>query len=139
MLTQINTRLALALLLTVMAGCATELPGVRPAGATAMSGTEVVKLIERAVAEGRVFDNGYQGGLSFAFRPDGRLDVTSRFVTNKTVAGRWRVDAEGGRLCTRFEPDPATCAAVYRLSIQPERLYVDVEGGTQRGNTFVMR
>lgn len=127
------------LFLTLAAGCATERPGVRPTDARALTAAELRSVIDRAANEGRVFDDGHDGGLSYAFRADGRLIVTSRFLTRRSVDGRWRIDGAGARLCARFEPDPETCAAVYRLAGAGEGYYVDAEGGTQQANTFVMR
>jgi hypothetical protein len=50
-----------------------------------------------------------------------------------------RGDAQCAQFCTRIELDPKTCARVYRLPSSPERYDLDVDGGTQRANTFVMR
>jgi hypothetical protein len=135
-----NARACLAtILITLCAGCAMDTPGEIPAHASALSTNELLGVIERAAASGRVFDDSNDGGLTFAFQADGRLAVTSRFFTRRVVSGHWRVEGQGARLCTRIEEDAETCARVFRLSSEPERYYVDVEGGTQRANTFAVR
>ncbi|MFN9106735.1 MAG: hypothetical protein ACK5X1_09340 [Betaproteobacteria bacterium] len=50
-----------------------------------------------------------------------------------------QADAQGAQLCTRIELDPKTCTRVYRLPSSPERYDLDIDGSTQRANTFVMR
>ena len=50
-----------------------------------------------------------------------------------------RGDAQGAQLCTCIELDAKTCTRVYRLPSSPERYDLDIGGGTQRANTFVMR
>ena len=126
-------------LLAACCAFADEPPGMPPAGAKALSATELRSLLQRVTADGRLFDDGYDKGLTFAFRPDGHMAVTSRYVPNKAVAGSWRVDAAGARLCTRIESDAENCARVYRLPTQTEAYYVDAEGGTQQANTFNLR
>jgi hypothetical protein len=138
-LTKSSLVLLMTFLVALSAGCATETPGQPPAEASVLSTDELRSLIERAAASRRVFDDSYNGGLTYAFLGDGRLAVTSRFVTGKVVPGKWRVDAQGARLCTRIEEDAETCARVHRLSTSPERYYIDVEGRTQRANTVETR
>jgi hypothetical protein len=135
----ISLRALAAALVLGTAGCATYTPGVRPADGVMLSATDLRALIDRAAAGGRVFDNGYTGGLTYAFRADGGMVVTSRFVTSASFTGSWRIDAEGQRLCTRVERDAETCAHVYRLPAQADRYYVDVAGGSSSANTFRMR
>lgn len=135
----VSLRALAATLVLGIAGCATQSPGVLPADAVILSASELRGVIERAAAGGRVFDNGYTGGLTYAFRADGGMAVTSRFVTRTVVSGRWRIDVEGQKLCTQVERDPETCAHVYRLPGQADRFYVDIAGGTASANTFVRR
>jgi acyl-CoA synthetase (AMP-forming)/AMP-acid ligase II len=131
----------LMIVLTLLfSGCSTfDPPGVVPPHAQAMSATELGGLIEAVINDQRIFDDGYDQGLSFSFQHEGKLIVTSRYMTQKNVVGRWRIDRFSGRLCTRIEADGETCAPVYRLFTIPERYYLDIEGGSQRANTFVMR
>lgn len=130
---------AAALVIALNAGCAIEPIGKIPAESKALSSAELLDLIERAAAEGKVFDDGYDGGLTFAFRSKGRLEATSRFFSGKTVIGRWWVDAQGSRLCTQIETDPEDCSRVHRLLNQPGRYYLEAEGRTQQANTFAIR
>lgn len=130
---------ATTLLALIGAGCATDLPGVRPADARPLSAAEIHHLIDRAATERRVFDDANAGGLTFAFESDGRLSVRSRFFTGRSIGGRWRIDDDSASLCTRIESDPETCARVHRLATAPERYYVDIAGGTQQANTFAIR
>lgn len=116
--------------------CATEPAGTPPVGARALSAVELHKLIQGSAASGRLFDDDNDQGLTFAFRADGRMAVTSRFFKTRTIEGSWRIDAAEARLCTRIEADDENCSRVYRLPIEAEGYYVDVEGGTQRANTF---
>ncbi len=139
MFTKSSLVLLMTFLVALSAGCATETPGRPPAEASVLSTDELRSLIERAAASRRVFDDSYNGGLTYAFFVDERLSVTSRFVTGKVVPGKWRIDAPGARLCTRIEEDAETCGRVYRLSATRERYYFDFEGRTQRANTFEVR
>jgi len=131
--------LAAILLALIGAGCATNLPGVRPADAQALSAAEIRHLIDRAVSERRVFDDGHSGGLTFVFQSDGQLSVHSRFFAVRSIGGSWRIDDNSASLCTRIESDPETCARVHRLATAPERYYVDIVGGSQQANTFTIR
>jgi len=137
--TPLASTVAAALLVALTAGCALEPAGVRPPEAEVLSVEELRGVIERAAAEGRAFDDGYDGGLTFTLHLDGQMKVRSRFVARKAIAGRWRIDADGARLCTRIESDPEHCARVYRFPGVGGRYYLDVAGGTQKANTFVLR
>jgi hypothetical protein len=112
---------------------------VRPPDAQELSAAELRSLIERAAAEGRVFDDGFDGGLTYAFRADGRVIITSRYVRSKSFSGRWRIDTDLASLCIRIDNDPESCSRIYRLPGQTNRYYADVEGGTRQANTFSMR
>jgi hypothetical protein len=131
--------LLVALLSTLATGCATSTPAAPPAEAVPLSASELRALLEDVAAPGRAFDDGYRGGLTYALQPGGLLTVTSGFVRSRSVTGAWRVDSATARLCTRVESDPEVCAPVLRLPGAPQRFYVDAPGGTQQGNTFVMR
>jgi hypothetical protein len=127
------------LLALICAGCATDRPGMRPADARPLSAVEIRNLIDRAVAESRVFDDDNSGGLTFAFRSDGQLSMHSRFFAVRSIGGSWRIDDNSASLCTRIESDPETCARVHRLATASERYYVEIAGGTQKANTFTLR
>ena len=131
--------IAAVTLIASNAGCATDIAVAPPPGAQALSAAELRNLIERASVEGRLFDDGYEGGLTYAFRADGRIIITSRYIRNQSVSGRWRVELGQASLCTHIEPDPESCTRIYRLPGQGNRYYADVEGGTLQANTFLLR
>jgi hypothetical protein len=130
---------AILLVLCAACACATEPPGTPPIGVAPLRSDDLRRLMERAVADGRVFDDASDGGLTFAFRPGGRMSVTSRFFATRPILGTWRVDTVAGQLCTRIESDPEICANVYRIPGQADGYYYDADGGTQQANTFRMR
>ena len=111
-------------------------PGGVPAGAQRMTSSETNSLLQRARRDQQIFEDGVSGGLRYNFGDAGRLAVTSRFVTNKTVHGQWRV-AGDGQLCIRLENDPEKCHDIYRLS--STSFYIDVPRYSQQANTLNLR
>lgn len=79
-------------------------------------------------------------GRAAGWRPASRQPLDRRRCDGRS--GRrltHQADAQGAQLCTRIELDPKTCTRVYRLPSSPERYDLDIDGSTQRANTFVMR
>lgn len=125
------------LIVTLLTGCASYLPGTDPLEAKSMDTAQLQALMDRAGREALWFDDAYTGGLRYRFEPGGRLEVRSRFVTAKVVPGCWRVQTSPARLCSQIEQDAETCHPVYQLP--DERFYVDVPSLPAEANTFVLR
>jgi hypothetical protein len=136
---KIRSVFVLAIALGAACACAGEPPGIPPAGVAPLRADDLRRLTGRAVAEGRVFDDANDGGLTFALRSGGQMSVTSRFFATRPIQGGWRVDAAASLLCTRIESDPEVCAHVYRLPGRADAYYFDADGGSQLANTFQMR
>jgi hypothetical protein len=125
-----------ALVLTLSA-CATDPIGGLPIGAVRMTAGEIVGLTQRLADTKAFIDNGYDGGLTYQIRSNGIMQVTSRFVIGKKIAGQWRVDTMNATFCTRIETDPENCAPLYKLS--DDRFYLDASGGSLKENTLIVR
>jgi hypothetical protein len=124
---------------TLTAGCATPfVPGAVPDGARALSGTEIAAITQRAVSQAWLFDNAFDGGVTYQLQANGSLRVTSRYVTSKIVMGSWRVDAVNSLLCTRIESGQEACSRMYEMT-PDRRYYLAVEGSSLQDNTLTIR
>ncbi|MGL4575969.1 MAG: hypothetical protein ACRCV9_14385 [Burkholderiaceae bacterium] len=135
-------RQSIALALMLLAGaistaCATAPVGKVPQGAQQLTAPEIQAVLAAAARDRAVFDDGFDGGVTYALQPGGAMQVSSRSYKDKTFAGTWRVDANGNMLCTRVEKDPESCAALYKISA--DTFYLAVPGLSQQANTFKQR
>jgi hypothetical protein len=125
-------------LFSLITACAsTSESSVPPPDAQPLNAGQIQSLVDRADRQNLWFDDAFPQGLRFRLQAGGALEVRSRYVTNKVIAGKWRVETASAKLCTQIEQDPENCHSVFELP--GGRIYLDVRQLSSEANTFVLR
>jgi hypothetical protein len=123
--------------ISTITGCASYIPGSVPPASTKLTGQEINSLVSTLVSTNKRLNDGYDGGLTYWLRDGGNLEVKSRYVTSKTVFGKWRVDAQAGKICTQIERDPEACYTLHRVN--QDTYYIDVPNLSSQANTLSVK